>query len=65
MPLDQEHVSWEGVGVVLEAFQGMAVVPASLRIGNRVDRGPAKSGSDLLAGVEGVGEVAILGAIDA
>ena len=63
-PLDQNQVGQQGVGVVLEPFIGLAVVPASLRIGSKVDRGPAKSGSDLLAGVAGVGEVAIIGAID-
>ncbi len=33
MPLDQEQVSWEGVGVVLEGFLGVAVGSGGFRLG--------------------------------
>ena len=33
MPLDQEKVGWEGVGVVLEGFLGVAVGSGGFRLG--------------------------------
>ena len=39
MPLDQEQVSWEGVGVVLEAFLAVAVGSGGFRLGTGAGRG--------------------------